>query len=77
MVVEGLPERLAEGAAMGTPASRMISRVTAVRGQRMATVSSPAVVRAGTMGRTGSTMVSGPGQKASASRQAASGMSRQ
>ncbi len=41
VVVEGLPERLAEGAAMGTPASRMISRVTSVLGQRMATVERP------------------------------------
>ena len=67
MVVEGLPERLAEGAATGTPASRMICRVTALSGHRTATVDSPPVVRLGTQSRAGSTMVSGPGQKASAS----------
>ena len=67
MVVEGLPDRLAEGAAMGTPASRMICRVTAQSGHLTATVESPAVVRFGTVSRAGSTMVSGPGQKASAS----------
>ena len=42
VVVLGLPERLAEGAATGTPAARMISRVTSQAGQRTATVSSPA-----------------------------------
>ena len=62
MVVEGFPEILAEGAAMGTPARRMISRVTALSGQRTATVESPPVVRRGTQSRAGSTMVSGPGQ---------------
>ena len=75
VVVEGLPERLADGAAMGTPASRMSSRVAAVFGQRTATVSSPAVVRFGTRSRTGSTIVSGPGQKCSASSHACAGMS--
>ena len=68
MVVEGFPERLAEGAAMGTPAKRMISRVTAVLGQRMATVDSPPVVRRGTQALAGSTMVNGPGQNRWASR---------
>ena len=42
--------------------------------QRMATVSRFAVVVLGTTSRTGSTMVSGPGQKRSAKVQAASGM---
>ena len=77
VVVLGLPDRLADGAATGTPARRMISRVTAVRGQRTATVSSPAVVRRGTVSRHGSTMVSGPGQNRRASSHAAPGMSRQ
>ena len=58
----------AEGAATGTPARRMISRVTAQSGQRTATVDSPAVVRLGTVGLAGSTMVRGPGQNFSASR---------
>ena len=43
---------------MGTPARRMISRVTALSGQRTATVESPPVVRRGTQSRAGSTMVS-------------------
>ena len=62
VVVEGLPERLAEGAAMGTPESRMISRVASFAGQRTPTVSSPAVVVFGTISRTGRIMVRGPGQ---------------
>ena len=51
---------------MGTPARAMIFRVTALSGHRTATVASPAVVRLGTMSRTGSTMVRGPGQNFSA-----------
>ena len=53
-------------AAMGTPERRMIFRVISQSGQRTATVERPAVVRFGTLSRAGSTMVKGPGQKASA-----------
>ena len=58
----GRPDRLALGAAMGTPASRMMASVTGWLGQRTATVSSPAVVSSGMMGRRFRIMVSGPGQ---------------
>ena len=58
----GRPERLALGAAMGMPASRMIASVTGWLGQRTATVSSPAVVSSGMMGRRFRIIVSGPGQ---------------
>ena len=62
----GRPEVLPEGAAMGTPARRMISRVTGWLGQRTPTVSRPPVVRRGTLSRRGRIMVRGPGQKARA-----------
>ena len=39
----GRPDTLALGAAMGTPASRIIARATGWLGHRTATVSSPAV----------------------------------
>ena len=63
----GRPERLPDGAATGTPAAAMMRRVTALAGQRTATVGSPAVVSRGTSSRHGSTRVSGPGQNCSAS----------
>ena len=62
----GLPEVLPLGAAMGTPACSMIASVSGWSGQRTPTVSSPPVVRRGTMGRRGRIMVSGPGQNFSA-----------
>ena len=58
----GRPEVLPEGAAMGTPARRMTSRVRGWLGQRTPTVSKPPVVRKGTISRRGRIMVSGPGQ---------------
>ena len=63
----GRPERLALGAAIGTPASRMMAVATGWSGQRMATVSSPAVVASGTMGLRRRIIVRGPGQKRRAS----------
>ena len=63
----GRPERLALGAAMGMPASRMIASVTGWLGQRTATVSSPAVVSSGMMGRRFRIIVRGPGQNFRAS----------
>ena len=62
----GRPEVLPEGAATGTPAAAMMARVTGWAGQRMPTVSSPAVTASGTMGLRRRIMVSGPGQNFSA-----------
>ena len=62
----GRPEVLPLGAATGTPAAAMMARVTAWSGQRTPTVSSPPVVRRGTMARRFKIMVSGPGQNRSA-----------
>ena len=70
----GIPERLAEGAARGRPAARMTCRATGWEGIRTATVGNPAVTSPGTQGAWGKMMVSGPGQQASASRRAFSGM---
>ena len=64
----GRPEAFPEGAATGTPAAWMIARHTGWEGQRIPTVSSPAVTTSGTMGFRRRIMVMGPGQKASASR---------
>ena len=64
----GRPDVLPLGAAMGTPAASMMASVTGWFGQRTPTVSSPPVVRRGTISRRGRIMVSGPGQKFSASR---------
>ena len=61
----GEPERLAEGAATGTPARRMISRATGWEGMRTATVSSPPEVSIGMQSRFGRMTVSGPGEKRS------------
>ena len=63
----GRPEVLPDGAAMGTSAAAMTARVMGWFGQRTTTVSNPPVVRSGTMGFRGKIMVSGPGQKLSAS----------
>ena len=45
----GRPERLALGAAMGTPAASISARATGCEGMRTATVASPAVTRRGTL----------------------------
>ena len=63
----GRPEVLPLGAATGMPDSRMMASVMVWSGQRTPTVSSPPVVRRGTLSRRGRIMVSGPGQKRSAS----------
>ena len=52
---------------MGTSAAAMTARVMGWFGQRTPTVSNPPVVRSGTMGFRGKIIVSGPGQKLSAS----------
>ena len=63
----GRPEVLPLGAAIGTPAASMMASVTGWSGQRTPTVSSPPVVRRGTMSRRDRIMVSGPGQNRAAS----------
>ena len=62
LVQLGRPEVLALGAAMGTPAASMMAKVTGWSGQRTPTVSSPPVVRSGTLSFRGRIMVRGPGQ---------------
>ena len=66
------PKRLADGAAspvMPTGASACISCAnTGCDDTRSAMVSCPALAKGGASGRRGSTSVSGPGQKAAASR---------
>ena len=71
----GLPERLADGAARGTPASRMTARATGSEGIRTATVSSPPEVVSGTRADFSRMMVRGPGQNRSASPLASGGTS--
>ena len=61
----GRPERLALGAAMGTPAVSISALATGCEGMRTATVASPAVTRDGTFSLLGKISVRGPGQKAS------------
>ena len=62
VVVEGRPEVLAEGAAMGTPAARMTARAIGWEGRRMPTVSRPAETSTGMRSDLGKMMVMGPGQ---------------
>ena len=76
MVGLGRPDRLAEGAAKGTPAASITARAVGWEGQRTATVSSPPLVVRGTRSDLGRIMVRGPGQNTAASRFAASGTSR-
>ena len=72
----GRPEVFAEGAAIGSPAARIRALAFGSSGSRIATVSSPPLVSRGTASLFGKIMVSGPGQKAAASRRALSGMFR-
>ncbi len=62
----GRPEVFPDGAATGTPAAAMTARHTGWAGQRMPTVSSPAVTASGTTGLRRRIMVRGPGQNRSA-----------
>lgn len=71
----GLPDKLAEGAARGTPAASMTARAVGWEGQRTATVSRPPLVCWGMTSDLGKMMVRGPGQKAAASFWALSGTS--
>ena len=63
----GRPEMLADGAAIGTPAARIIARATGCSGMRMPTVSRPPVMRSGTMALRRRMSVMGPGIKAASS----------
>ena len=67
VVVEGRPEVFAEGAASGTPLSRMSARAIGCDGRRMPTVSRPHETSSGMQPPLGTIMVIGPGQNASAS----------
>ena len=60
---------------MGTSAAAMMARHRGWAGQRIPTVSSPAVTTSGTRDLRGRIMVMGPGQNRSARVQAAAGMS--
>ena len=73
MVGETPPERFAEGAAMGRPTDCSKACATGCAGTRTASVSRPAPASnaTGQVTRRGSTIVSGPGQNASASAMAA------
>ena len=62
----GRPEVLPDGAATGMSAASRMARHTGWAGQRMPTVSSPAVTASGTTGLRLRIMVSGPGQNRSA-----------
>ena len=66
VVGERRPKRFALGAAIGVPAARMRARAVSCRGRRTPTVSSPARTSPGTSARAAATIVSAPGQKASA-----------
>jgi len=66
-VGDGLPEILALGAAMGTPAQFISSKAALLSGILTATVSRPPVVRLGTPSFLFTTNVRGPGQKVSIS----------
>ena len=73
MVGDTCSERLALGAASGTPARSISRRVSGKSGHRRATVGPPAVTIDGTCGPFGTTTVTGPGQRAAAIRSADSG----
>ena len=76
VVGESRVNRLALGAAMGTPAARISASASGCEGMRRPTVGSPAVAISGTAPDFGTTSVSGPGQCRRASAPAASGHSR-
>ena len=75
IVGDGLPERLADGAAIYPPSARIKAWAILLLGKRTATVSSPPVVSYGTSSLLRKIIVSGPGQKASASLLACGGKS--
>ena len=75
LVIEGLPDMLADGAATGTPAASISFSAALCPGILTATVSSPPVVARGTMSFLRNIMVSGPGQNASMSMSASLPMS--
>ncbi len=65
------PNRLADGAANGTPADRISSRAIGCAGTRSPTVSRPPATAAGSRSERGTINVSGPGQHVAASARAA------
>ena len=69
----GRPDKLALGAAMGTPAARIRARAVLWSGMRTATVGSPAATWSGTRLLRLKIRVRGPGQKASINSRASSG----
>ena len=71
----GLPDRFALGAAIGTPQARINALAHSFSGKRTPTLSRPAVQTSDILSPLGRIMVSGPGQKASASFCACKGMS--
>ena len=73
VVGEGLPDRLALGAAINTPESFISFKAPGWDGIRIATVLSPPVVVSGTTDLFLNIMVRGPGQKASINSFAPSG----
>ncbi|EJW93136.1 hypothetical protein EVA_18757 [gut metagenome] len=75
MVGLGLPDRLADGAAKGSPLAVITACATGWLGIRMATVSRPAQTSSATLEPRGIIMVRGPGQNAFASFFASSGTS--
>ena len=73
----GRPDRLADGAATGTPAFWMSIRAVRSAGMRTATVSSPPVTSSGTISLRCAISVKGPGQNVSISCWARRGIRRQ
>ena len=66
VVGEGLPERLADGAAIGKPHFFITALAVLWLGILIPTVSSPPLVTSGMISLLGSIMVSGPAQNSSA-----------
>ena len=75
VVVDGRPEVLAEGAASGIPAARMMACAMGWEGKRIPMVFKPPDVTIGILSCLGRMMVSGPGQNASANACASGGNS--
>ena len=75
VVGEGLPERFADGAAMGQPLALIIARAVVFDGILIPTVSSPPLVTNGILSDFGIIIVSGPAQNFSAHFSASTGIS--
>ena len=72
----GRPDRLADGAATGVPQAVRNAAATGCPGQRIPTVSSPAVTSSGRSRCLGTITVNGPGKNAAISFSAADGIRR-